>query len=115
MGAGDTDGIDSNGDLIISGGSISVNAVFPFDYAGSVSFTGGTVTVNGEEVSSIENQSFGGGPGGFGGMGQRPGGMGGRPEGFEPPEGFDPSQGFEPPEGFDPSQGFGGGHHGKNA
>ena len=79
MGPGDTDGIDSNGNIIISGGTISVNANFPFDYDGSVSFTDGTVYVNGEQVTSLQNQ-FGGGMGGFGGHpgqpGQQQGGFG---------------------------------------
>ena len=79
MGAGDTDGIDSNGDVIISGGTISVNGNSSFDYDGSASFTGGTVYVNGQQVSAIPNQMMGGGQGGFGGG---PGGMGGGPGGF---------------------------------
>ena len=79
MGAGDTDGIDSNGDLIISGGTISINASSPFDCDGSVSFTGGTVVVNGQQVSTIPNQMMGGmgGRGGMGGFGGQ-GGMGGQ-------------------------------------
>ena len=68
MGAGDTDGIDSNGNIIISGGVISVNGNSSFDCDGSVSFTGGTVYVNGQQVTSIPNQMMGG-MGGFGGQG----------------------------------------------
>ena len=46
MGAGGTvTDIDSNGNLII-GGTVSVTAGSAFDFDGSVSFTGGTVTVN---------------------------------------------------------------------
>ena len=78
MAAGDTDGIDSNGDIIISGGTISVNANSSFDYDGSASFTGGTVYVNGQQVTTLPNQMMGGpggGPGGFGGFG----GPGGQP------------------------------------
>ena len=63
MGPGDTDGIDSNGNLIITGGTISVNAQSPFDYDGTLTHTGGTILVNGSETSEITNQ-FGGGPGG---------------------------------------------------
>ncbi len=80
MGAGDTDGIDSNGNIIISGGTISVNGQSSFDYDGSASFTGGTVYVNGQQVSTIPNQMMGGGMGGFGskgGFGGAPGGQGG--------------------------------------
>ncbi len=68
MGPGDTDGIDSNGDLVITGGVISVNAQNPFDWDGSLSWTGGTVSVNGAEVTELTNQFDGqGGPGGTGG------------------------------------------------
>ena len=76
MGAGDTDGIDSNGDLIITGGVIDVTAQSPFDYDGSCTYTGGTIIVNGTETNSITNQMMGGGFGGPGGMGG-PGGQGG--------------------------------------
>ena len=82
MGAGDTDGIDSNGNLYINGGLISVTGNSTFDYDGTVSFTGGTVYVNGQQTSSIPNQKMGGGRGGWGsngmdGNGGR-GGFGGR-------------------------------------
>ena len=80
MGAGDTDGIDSNGDLVMTGGTIDVTGSSAFDIDGSISFTGGTVIINGQQVDSIPNQMMG--MGGFGGMGR--GGrqnMGGFPEG----------------------------------
>ena len=83
MGPGDTDGIDSNGNIIISGGTISVNANSAFDYDGSVSFTDGTVYVNGQQVTSIQNQ-FGGGMGGFGGQPGQPGQPGQQQGGFGP-------------------------------
>lgn len=73
MGAGDTDGIDSNGDIRITGGTISISGSSAFDYDGSASFTGGTVIVNGQEVTTLPNQMMGG-P--FGGMGGFPGGTG---------------------------------------
>lgn len=81
MGAGDTDGIDANGNITISGGSISITGSSAFDYDGTASLTGGTVTVNGQQVTSLQNQfggmgGFGGGPGGQGGQG---GGFGGGP------------------------------------
>ena len=69
MAAGDTDAIDVNGDLIVSGGEITISAQFAFDFDGSVSFTGGTVTVNGEQLSEITNSMMGGGMGGMGPMG----------------------------------------------
>ena len=72
MGAGDTDGIDSNGNIIITGGIIYVNANSPFDYDGSASFTGGTVYVNGSQVTTLPNQMMGG-FGNRGGMGNQGG------------------------------------------
>ena len=81
MGAGDTDGVDCNGDLIISGGTVDVTGGSGFDIDGTVSFTGGTVIVNGQTVTGIPNQMMGGmgGRGGFGGQGDfsGQGGMGG--------------------------------------
>ena len=68
MGAGDTDGIDSNGDLVITGGTIDITGSSSFDIDGSVTFTGGTVIVNGQQVDTIPNQMMG--MGGFGGMGR---------------------------------------------
>ena len=84
MGAGDTDGIDSNGNIIISGGTISVNAASAFDYDGSASFTGGTVYINGQQVTTLPSQMMGGGMGGRGGFAGRmegQNGFAGRPEG----------------------------------
>ena len=82
MGSGDTDGINSNGDIIITGGTISVNGSSSFDYDGSAIFTGGTVYVNGQQVTTLPNQMMGGGMGGFGDHGGMSGfgghgGMGG--------------------------------------
>ena len=68
MGAGDTDGIDSNGDLVITGGTIDITGSSSFDIDGSVTFTGGTVIVNGQQLDTIPNQMMG--MGGFGGMGR---------------------------------------------
>ena len=78
MGQGDTDAIDSNGDLYIRGGTFNINAQSPFDYDGQCEYTGGTIYVNGELTNEITNQMMGGhggmgGPGGNGG----PNGMGG--------------------------------------
>ena len=80
MGAGDTDGVDCNGNIIITGGTISISGNSSFDYDGTATLTGGTVIVNGQEVSTIPNQ-FMGGPGGFGGPGDM-GGFGGGPGGM---------------------------------
>jgi len=69
MGEGDTDGVDSNGSIIINDGTIDVTAtVSSFDYDNSAKFNGGTIIVNGEEVDEIP-QSMMGGPGGAGGFG----------------------------------------------
>ena len=68
MGAGDTDAVDSNGDLIITGGTIDLTAQSPFDYDGTVQKTGGTIIVNGTETDSITNQMMGGHGGGKGGF-----------------------------------------------
>lgn len=79
MGAGDTDAIDSNGDLIINGGTITINAQSPFDYDGTAQKNGGTLIINGTETDSITNQMMGGGP-----MGGMPGSdTGGQQGGFD--------------------------------
>ncbi len=61
MGQGDTDGIDSNGDLIINGGTIDITGQSACDYDGKAELNGGTLIVNGEEVTQISNQFMGGG------------------------------------------------------
>ena len=67
MGSGDTDGVDSNGNIIVNGGTIRVNGNSTFDYDGVARLNGGTVIANGQQVSSIPNQMMGGGfGGGFG-------------------------------------------------
>ena len=65
MGSGDTDALDSNGDLIINGGTVNITAQFAFDFDGKGELNGGTVTVNGSEITSISNSMMmGGGRGG---------------------------------------------------
>ena len=70
MGAGDTDGVDSNGDIYINGGTISISGQSSFDCDGTAEHNGGTIIVNGEETDEIPNQFMGGegmeGPGGQG-------------------------------------------------
>lgn len=73
MSAGDTDGIDSNGNIIVNGGTISVTGNSTFDYDGTAQFNGGTIYVNGQQVTEIPNQMMGG----RGGMGGNMGGQGG--------------------------------------
>jgi len=67
MGQGDTDAIDANGSIVINDGTIEISAQSPFDYDGTGELNGGTVTVNGETVTELTNQTFGGGMGGFAG------------------------------------------------
>ena len=116
MASGDTDGIDANGNLYINGGTVDVTAQFPFDYDNEGKLNGGTVIVNGEEVSELSNQTFGpggpgggfqGGPGGNGGNGGQdfPGDWDGQmPDGMTPPEDWD---GMTPPDGKAPDFGDG--------
>lgn len=61
MGSGDTDGIDSNGNIYINGGNINVTGNSPFDYDGIAKYNGGTIIVNGETTNTITNQFMGGG------------------------------------------------------
>ncbi len=71
MGQGDTDAVDANGNLSVTGGNIDITGQSSFDVAGNISYTGGTITVNGTQIDQISNQMMGGGMGGQG----MPGGM----------------------------------------
>ena len=68
MGAGDTDGVDSNGDITVNGGTISISGQSTFDYDGTGTVNGGTIIENGTETNTLTNQMMGGG-GGRGGHG----------------------------------------------
>lgn len=77
VGSGDTDGLDSNGTITVTGGvlkvtnpSIGSGPATAFDANGTTSFTGGTIYINGEEVDEIPTEQMGGGGmrGGRGGM-----------------------------------------------
>ena len=94
MGSGDTDALDTNGNLFINGGTVDITAQSPFDYDGQGQLNGGTVIVNGEQVSELGNSMMGGGMGGRGGMGGDMGGHGGPRGGGFGPEGD--MGGFEP-------------------
>ncbi|MDO5118352.1 MAG: hypothetical protein Q4D34_07690, partial [Eggerthellaceae bacterium] len=73
------DALDTNGDLIINGGTVDITAQFAFDFDGRGELNGGTVIVNGEQVTELTNSMMmGGGMGGPGGRG-----------GMQPPEGAD--------------------------
>ena len=76
MGAGDTDGIDSNGNIFINGGTIRITGMSTVDYDGIAEKNGGTLIINGQETDTIPNQ-FMGGSGGMGDQGF-PGDMGGQ-------------------------------------
>ena len=58
---GDKDGIDSNGDLYINGGTLNITGQSPFDYDGTAKYNGGTMIINGSQTTSITNQFMGGG------------------------------------------------------
>ncbi len=89
MGQGDTDALDSNGSLVINGGTVNITANSPFDYLTYGAINGGTVTVNGSQVTTIYNSMMGGGmqqPGTMqqqqpGGGWSQPGGSWGQPGG----------------------------------
>ena len=81
MGQGDTDAIDSNGNIIVNGGTINITGQSSFDYDGTAKYNGGTIIVNGQTVNSITNQMMGG-MGGMQNKGQMmvPGGNQGGPK-----------------------------------
>ena len=66
MGQGDTDGIDSNGNLTVNGGTIDITGMSGFDVDGVVEYNGGTIIFDGQEFDYIPNQ--GGMSGGHRGM-----------------------------------------------
>ncbi len=87
VGPGDTDAIDSNGSITVNGGTINITAqMSSFDYETTGVINGGTVTVNGEQVTEMPQSMMGGGGmrGGMHGGGQ-PGNMqnGERPENIQ--------------------------------
>ena len=62
VGQGDTDAIDSNGSIYVNGGTVNVTAqMSSFDYDVSAEFNGGTIIINGQEVSEIPQSMMGGG------------------------------------------------------
>ena len=102
MGQGDTDGIDSNGDIYVNGGTIDITGQSGFDYDGKAEHNGGTIIVNGTETDEISNQFGGMGPGGMGRGGDGNFQQGGD-ENFQPggDGNFQPGDGMQPPEGDD--------------
>ena len=83
MSSGDVDGVDSNGSIYVNGGTVNISITeqgmaeaFDFDQTGEIN--GGTVYVNGEQITEITSSMMpGGGMGGGGMQGGGPGGMGG--------------------------------------
>ena len=67
MGQGDTDGVDSNGNITVNGGTVDVSGQSTFDYDGTGTVNGGTVIENGTETNTLTNQFGGGFGGGHGG------------------------------------------------
>lgn len=61
MGAGDTDGVDSNGYIYVNGGTVNVTGNSTFDYDVAGEYNGGTIIANGEQITYIPSQTFGGG------------------------------------------------------
>ena len=84
VGRGDTDAVDANGSIYVNGGTVDVTApgMSSFDYDNEGQLNGGTVIINGEQVTSLPASMFGGqgghdGFGGQGGFGSQ-GGFGGK-------------------------------------
>lgn len=90
MGQGDTDGIDSNGNLYLNGGTINITGQNAFDYDGEAKNNGATIIVNGETTDTITNQFMNEENGGGQGM---QGGMKGQPNAQEPQQGAPNEQG----------------------
>lgn len=78
VGQGDTDPIDSNGNITVTGGTIKLIGQSGFDFDGTATYTGGDIYINGEKQTDIVNSMPGGGGpnGGPQGGGPAPGGRG---------------------------------------
>ena len=78
VGQGDTDPIDSNGNIMVTGGTIKLIGQSGFDFDGTATYTGGDIYINGEKQTDIVNSMPGGGGpnGGPQGGGPAPGGRG---------------------------------------
>ena len=78
VGQGDTDPIDSNGNITVTGGTIKLIGQSGFDFDGTATYTGGDIYINGEKQTNIVNSMPGGGGpnGGPQGGGPAPGGRG---------------------------------------
>lgn len=78
VGQGDTDPIDSNGNITVTGGTIKLIGQSGFDFDGTATYTGGDIYINGEKQTDIVNSMPGGGGpnGGPQGGDPAPGGRG---------------------------------------
>ena len=76
VGQGDTDPIDSNGNITVTGGSIKMIGQTGFDFDGTATYTGGDIYINGEKQTDIVNSMPGGGGPNGGSGGPAPGGRG---------------------------------------
>lgn len=61
VGQGDTDPIDSNGNITVTGGTIKLIGQSGFDFDGIATYTGGDIYINGEKQTDIVNSMPGGG------------------------------------------------------
>ena len=57
MADGDTDGLDSNGDIIMNGGTLNITGPLTFDCDGRAVYNGGTIIENGIKTNSITLRS----------------------------------------------------------
>lgn len=80
VGQGDTDPIDSNGNITVTGGAIKMIGQTGFDFDGTATYTGGDIYLNGEKQTDIVNSMPGGG------------GPGGGPQGNGGPDGTAPDK-----------------------
>lgn len=70
VGQGDTDPIDSNGNIMVTGGTIKLIGQSGFDFDGTATYTGGDIYINGEkQIDIVNSMPGGGGPQGNGGPG----------------------------------------------
>ena len=76
VGQGDTDPIDSNGNIMVTGGTIKLIGQSGFDFDGTATYTGGDIYINGETQIDIVNSMPGGGGLNGGPGGPAPGGQG---------------------------------------
>ena len=76
VGQGDTDPVDSNGNITVTGGTIKLIGQSGFDFDGTATYTGGNIYINGEKQTDIVNSMPGGGGPNGGSGGPAPGGRG---------------------------------------